>query len=66
MATAYELRIHLQRAHDVRMVGADYGTLLTVHDVEHRAGTDHAHEDGPGSAGWERECREFGCQEEAH
>lgn len=41
--TAYQLRIHLQRVHDVRIVGADYGTLITVHDIEHRAGRDHDH-----------------------
>lgn len=44
--TAYELRHHLAAEHDVRMVGADYGTLLTVHDIEHRTGQDHEHEVG--------------------
>ena len=45
--TAYELRRHLAAEHDVRMVGADYGTLLTVHDIEHRPGVDqdHTHEE---------------------
>lgn len=43
--TAYELRHHLARAHDVRILGADYGTLLAVHDVEHRHGGDHTHDD---------------------
>lgn len=42
--TAFELRRHLAAEHDVRMVGADYGTLLMVHDVEHRGGQDHDHE----------------------
>lgn len=43
--TAYELRRHLAADHDVRMVGADYGTLLAVHDIEHRAEPDHVHEE---------------------
>jgi hypothetical protein len=43
--TAYELRRHLAADHGVRMVGADYGTLLTVHDIEHRADQEHEHED---------------------
>lgn len=45
--TAYELRRHLATDHDVKMSGADYGTLLAVHDVEHRPGVDqdHDHED---------------------
>lgn len=65
MATAYELRMHLQREHQVRMVGADYGTLITVHDIEHRADQDHDHHDHarPGSDAWKRECEEFGCDD---
>lgn len=56
--TAYELRRHLYRAHDVNMNGADYGTLLTVHDVEHRGGgADHSHDE------WTDECLEFGCHD---
>lgn len=43
--TAYELRCHLAAEHDVRMAGADYGTLLTVHDGEHQGGQDHEHEE---------------------
>jgi hypothetical protein len=41
----------------VRMIGADYGTLLKVHDLEHRPGIgqDHDHPE------WVDECREFGC-----
>lgn len=42
--TAYELRHHLRDRHQIRMLGADYGTLLTVHDQEHRIeGQDHDH-----------------------
>lgn len=56
--TAYELRLHLRRQHDVNMVGADYTTLLTVHDVEHRGGNaDHRHDQ------WTDECLEFGCHD---
>lgn len=43
--TAYELRRHLAAEHDVRMSGADYGTLLTIHDIEHRAAAGHNHDD---------------------
>lgn len=43
--TAYELRRHLAAEHDIRMLGADYGTLLTVHDIEHRTAHDHVHEE---------------------
>lgn len=43
--TAYELRNHLAADHVVRMLGADYGTLLKVHEIEHRAGQDHTHEE---------------------
>jgi hypothetical protein len=43
--TAFELRRHLATEHEIRMVGADYGTLCTVHDIEHRTGRDHDHED---------------------
>lgn len=43
--TAFELRRHLAAEHAVRMVGADYGTLCTVHDDEHRTGQGHDHED---------------------
>lgn len=43
--TAYELRRHLAVEHDVRMLGADYGTLVAVHDIEHRTATDHTHEE---------------------
>lgn len=47
--TAYELRLHLAGQHDVSLRGADYGTLLTVHDVEHRSGqAAHDHPDGEG------------------
>lgn len=45
MATAYELRQHLQRQHEIRLIGADYGTLITIHDIEHRADQDHDHGD---------------------
>jgi hypothetical protein len=42
--TAYELRKHLAAEHGVRILGADWDTLLAVHDVEHRAaGVDHHH-----------------------
>lgn len=59
MVNAYELRRHLRHDHDINMVGADYGTLLTVHDAEHQGdGQDHAHDE------WARECAEFGCHEE--
>jgi hypothetical protein len=47
--TAYELRQHLAAEHDVRIVGADYGTLLKVHDIEHRAGQEHDHDSEPPS-----------------
>lgn len=43
--TAYELRRHLAEQHDVRMIGADYATLLTIHDIEHRNMQEHEHED---------------------
>ena len=58
--TAYEIRRHLAAAHDVNMVGADYGTLLRVHDLEHRPGVDqdHTHPE------WDDECVEFGCIED--
>jgi hypothetical protein len=47
--TAYELRLHLAAQHGVRLSGADYDALLSVHDVEHRSGNaDHEHPDGPG------------------
>jgi hypothetical protein len=47
--TAYELRRHLAAEHDVRMLGADYGTLVTVHAIEHRSGAGHDHDhDGEG------------------
>lgn len=48
--TAYELRRHLAADHDIRMAGADYGTLLAVHDIEHRPGIveDHTHEETDG------------------
>lgn len=56
--TAYELRTHLRRAHGVNLLGLDYGTLLTVHDVEHRAGDqDHSHDE------WTDECLAFGCHD---
>jgi hypothetical protein len=57
--TAYELRRHLAGEHDVRMIGADYGTLLKVHDLEHRPGIgqDHDHPE------WADECRQFGCHD---
>lgn len=45
--TAYELRRHLAAEHDVRMTGADYGTLLAVHDDEHRRAQDHEHDEVP-------------------
>jgi len=65
MATAYELRMHLQRAHGVRLAGLDYGSLLTIHDVEHRPGIgqDHEHDDGPSPGRWMRDCADFGCGE---
>lgn len=68
MKTAYELRRHLAADHDVHISGADYGTLITIHTVEHRPGTTlgHHHEDGPDSDEWRRDCSEFGCAEEAH
>lgn len=68
MLSAYELRRHLAAEHDVRIMGADYGTLVTLHSVEHRAGVqrDHEHENGPGAGEWQRDCSEFGCEEEAH
>lgn len=43
--TAYELRRHLQAEHGLKMVGADYGTLITVHQIEHRSDQDHDHGD---------------------
>jgi hypothetical protein len=57
--TAYEMRVHLRRAHQVNMIGADYGTLLKVHDLEHRPGIaqDHDHPE------WADECRQFGCDD---
>lgn len=56
--TAYELRRHLQAEHDVRMNGADYGALLTVHDGEHRdVNIAHSHDE------WTDECLEFGCHD---
>lgn len=48
--TAYELRRHLATDHGVRIVGADYATLITVHNVEHRTPADHRHDD-PDQAG---------------
>ena len=66
--TAYELRRHLATEHDVRILGADYATLVTLHSVEHRPGLvrDHEHEEGPGPGEWRRDCSDFGCAEEAH
>lgn len=47
--TAYELRQHLAAHHGIRLSGADYDTLLSVHDVEHRSGqADHEHPDRGG------------------
>ena len=59
--TAYELRRHLAADHDVQMTGADYATLLTVHDIEHRGpdGQGHIHDE------WTDECLEFGCHDES-
>ena len=45
VVTAYQLRIHLQRQHGVRLIGLDYACLLAVHDDEHRGDQDHDHED---------------------
>lgn len=45
--TAYELRNHLIHWHGIRLLGADHGTLVTVHDIEHRTASsvpDHEHE----------------------
>ena len=46
--TAFELRRHLAAEHDVRILGADYGTLIAVHDVEHRTDVGHVHDDQAG------------------
>jgi hypothetical protein len=64
--TAFQLRQHLKRAHDVNMAGADWGTLQSVHSAEHRPGIDqdHEHQDGPNPAEWVRDCADFGCGEE--
>lgn len=59
--TAYELRLHLRREHGVNLVGLDYGTLLAIHDDDHRGDGGHEHDDGPGTATWAQECVEFGC-----
>lgn len=59
--TAFELRIHLRRHHDLHLIGLDYAALLATHDDEHRSGAGHDHDDGPGSVEWARECQEFGC-----
>lgn len=61
--TVYELRRHLADTHDMHTSGADYGTLLALHDHEHQARTDHDHDDQPGTAQWQRECIEFGCND---
>lgn len=43
--TAWELRRHLAAGHDVHISGADYDTLLALHDDDHRLSQDHDHED---------------------
>lgn len=43
--TAYELRNHLRDRHNINLRGADYATLLAVHDEEHKTGQNHDHED---------------------
>lgn len=61
--TAYELRLHLRREHDMQLAGLRYDQLLAIHDDDHRAESGHQHDDGPGTAAWARECDEFGCDE---
>ena len=62
--TAYELRLHLRRQHDLYLIGLDYAALLAIHDDDHQGGTaGHEHDDGPGSTTWAAECRDFGCDD---
>ena len=50
--TAYRLRHHLTDQHNIRILAADYGTLITVHDLEHRAeNQDHSHGDAKAGDG---------------
>lgn len=61
----YQLRHHLARAHALRIMGADWGTLQTLHSIEHRPGVevDHDHAEGPNPAEWGWDCIGFGCEE---
>src|SRR5690348_15379271 len=47
MMSAYELRRHLETAHDIPTRGLFYEHMLTLHDHDHRAGVaqNHSHED---------------------
>lgn len=43
--TAFELRRHLAADHHIDLRGANYAQLLAVHDDDHTAGADHAHDE---------------------
>lgn len=42
--TAYELRRHLEHAHDIPTRGLGYDEMATLHDYDHRPGVDLDHE----------------------
>ena len=65
MMTGYQLRRHLEAAHDIPTRGLTYEQMAVLHHHDHRPGIDqdHHHDDGPDSTTWGRECAQFGCDD---